>query len=71
MFVTFEWRHLDRRAPSPRGAESTVRVAALEQFPMRWHRVGSLHCRAHREKLLSFIELEQLYRDEIALGDRV
>jgi hypothetical protein len=28
---------------------------------MRWHRVGSLHCLAHREKIARVHELEQLY----------
>jgi hypothetical protein len=35
--------------------------ATLELFPMRWHRVGSLHDLAHREKIALVQELEQLH----------
>ena len=44
----------------------------LEQFPMRWHRVGSLHCLAHREKIALVHRVRAaLSGTTIALGDRV
>ena len=36
----------------------------LEQCPMRWRRIGSLHCLAHREKIALVQTVEQPYPDD-------